>query len=209
MGGKSAPVGVILAGGAGRRIGGSKALVKLHGRPLISYPLAAMREALGDFAIVAKADTELPSLPGVTVWIEPDVPRHPLVGITQALGLAAGRPVLVCASDMPLLTAAAISQIARASLSSAARAVVARSHGRLEPLLGCYQPGAVEHLAGAPLRGRLAVREAVAALDPLLVEMDDPEVLFNVNTPDDLLQAAAMLDRRTPRPASGPRERSY
>src|SRR5438477_12761169 len=80
MGGKSAPVGVILAGGAGRRIGGSKALVKLHGRPLISYPLAAMREALGDIAIVAKADTELPSLPGVTVWIEPDVPRHPLVG---------------------------------------------------------------------------------------------------------------------------------
>jgi len=169
MGGKSAPVGVILAGGAGRRIGGSKALVKLHGRPLISYPLAAMREALGDIAIVAKADTELPSLPGVTVWIEPDVPRHPLVGITQALGLAAGRPVLVCASDMPLLTAAAISQIARASLSSAARAVVARSHGRLEPLLGCYQPGAVEHLAIVFMINQLPNHTDIAAKFPTLV----------------------------------------
>src|SRR5947209_1773868 len=111
MGDKTAPVGVILAGGAGRRIGGSKALVKLHGKPLIAYPIAAMREALGDFAIVAKGDTELPSLSGVTVWIEPDLPRHPLVGITHALGLAGGRPALVCASDMPLLTPAAITQM--------------------------------------------------------------------------------------------------
>ena len=40
-------VGAILAGGGGRRIGGDKAIVELHGRPLISYPLEAVREALG------------------------------------------------------------------------------------------------------------------------------------------------------------------
>ena len=36
------PIGVVLAGGSGRRIGGSKAIVKLRGQPLITYPLAAL-----------------------------------------------------------------------------------------------------------------------------------------------------------------------
>ena len=36
------PIGVILAGGRGRRIGGSKAVVELCGKPLIRYPLEAM-----------------------------------------------------------------------------------------------------------------------------------------------------------------------
>jgi molybdenum cofactor guanylyltransferase len=193
---KREPVGVILAGGAGRRIGGSKAVLRLHGRPLISYPLEAMRQALGDVAIVAKADTQLPSLPGVTVWVEPDAPRHPLVGITQALGLAAGRAALVCAADMPLVTAEAISEIARAAGSTRAPAAVASSGGAMHPLLGCYEPAAAGALLAADHDASL--REAVAALDPLMLEVEDPDVLFNVNTPDDLLQAAAMIDRRAP-----------
>jgi molybdopterin-guanine dinucleotide biosynthesis protein A len=40
------------------------------------------------------------------------------------------------------------------------------------------------------------LREAVGALSPRLLELDDPDALFNVNAPDDLLQATAMLDRR-------------
>ena len=38
--------------------------------------------------------------------------------------------------------------------------------------------------------------ETIATIDPILVEAEDPEDLFDVDTPDDLLQAAAMLDRR-------------
>jgi molybdenum cofactor guanylyltransferase len=187
------PIGVILAGGAGRRIGGSKAMVRLHGRPLISYPLDAVRRALGDVAIIAKADTELPSLPGVRVWIEPSTPRHPLVGIMHALGLAEGRSVLVCAADLPFVTAETIRAIADRD-PGAAPAVIAASGGHMQPLLGCYRPEAVELLRGAAADPQLPLRELVAAIDPLLVEVDS-EALFNVNSPDDLLQAAAMLDR--------------
>ena len=82
------------------RAGGSaatKATVELHGKPLICYPLEAVRQVLSQVAILAKAGTQLPPLSGVDVWIEPESPRHPLVGITQALALAGGRPVLVCA----------------------------------------------------------------------------------------------------------------
>src|ERR1700741_5166884 len=102
---RTRPVGAILAGGGGRRIGGDKAIVELNGRPLISYPLEAVRQALAQVAIPAKADPKPPYVSGVTVWIEPDSRQHPLVGITQALALADGRPVLVCGADLPVVTA--------------------------------------------------------------------------------------------------------
>jgi molybdopterin-guanine dinucleotide biosynthesis protein A len=144
---RTRPIGAILAGGDGRRIGGDKAIVELQGKPLISYPLEAVREALGQVAILAKADTKLPYVSGVTVWIEPDERRHPIVGITQALALADGRPALVCGADLPFVSAELIS-------------------------------------------------DTIAAMEPVLLEVDDPDELFDVNSPDDLLQAAAMLDRR-------------
>jgi hypothetical protein len=40
------------------------------------------------------------------------------------------------------------------------------------------------------------VREALLGIGPRLFEVDDPDVLFKINAPDELLQAAAMLDRR-------------
>ncbi len=184
---------MVLAGGAGRRIGGDKAVVELDHRPLISYPLEAVWRALGSVTIVAKLDTELPNVLGATVWIEPGEPRHPLTGILHALSLADGRPVLVCAADMPFVTPGLVREIARADPAGAA-AVVASASGQMQPLLGCYQPSALGPLSSAQ-RDR-PVRETVARLDPVLYEVGDPDLLFNVNTPDDLLQAAAMLDRR-------------
>jgi molybdenum cofactor guanylyltransferase len=198
------PIGVVLAGGSGRRIGGSKATVQLHGTPLIAYPLEAVREALGDVAIVAKTDTELPSLPGVTVWIEPDTPRHPLVGIMQALALAERRPVLVCAADLPFVTGDLIRELAGAD-PGRAPAVLAAWDGDAQPLLGCYQPLALDLLQQGEFAPDAPLRERIASIEPLLFEVDDPELLFNVNTPDDLLQAAAMLDRH---PASRPASRT-
>jgi molybdopterin-guanine dinucleotide biosynthesis protein A len=55
------PIGVVLAGGLGRRIGGAKATVELDHRPLLSYPLEAISAVLPEVAITAKPDSELPS----------------------------------------------------------------------------------------------------------------------------------------------------
>ena len=192
---RTRPVGAILAGGGGRRIGGDKAIVELNGRPLIAYPLEAVRQALGHVAILAKADTKLPYVSGVTVWIEPDARRHPLVGITQALALADGRPVLVCGADLPFVTAKLVQRLAKAN-PGRAPAVVASSDGVIQPLLGCYQRRALALLRRGAQDVSRPVRESVAALDPVLLEVDDPDELFDVDSPADLLQAAAMLDRR-------------
>lgn len=192
---RSRPIGAILAGGDGVRIGGEKATVELHGKPLICYPLESVAEVLKTVAILAKTDTKLPPLAGVTVWIEPEPERNPLVGITRALALAGGHPVLVCAADLPLVTPELVRRLVRAD-PRRAPAVVACAQGVLQPLLGCYQPRALELLAGPAREPTASVLETIATIDPILVEAEDPEDLFDVDTPDDLLQAAAMLDRR-------------
>ena len=193
-----APIGVILAGGLGRRIGGAKAGVELRGRPLISYPLQALREALADVVILAKADTELPSVGGVPVWIEPASPRHPLTGIVHALDRAAGRGVLVCAADMPFVTPALVSLIVRPD-PRGAPAVVPTCGGELQPLLALYLPAAAAARdPGAAVAAR-PLRREVAAIGPRLLEVEDSRAFVNVNTPEDLMRAAAALDAPTRR----------
>jgi molybdopterin-guanine dinucleotide biosynthesis protein A len=189
------PIGVILAGGRGERIGGTKATVELHGKPLISYPLEVLGGVLAEVVVIAKSDTELPSLPGVTVWVETQATHHPLVGIVGAIGLAGGRPVLICAADLPFVTEEVVQALVEAELEGAP-AIIAASGALMQPLLGRYQPDVLELLGKTEIGPEVRVQEAIAALAPRILEVGDPEVLFNVNTPDDLLQAAAMLDRR-------------
>ena len=191
---KRPPIGVILAGGVGRRIGGSKAVVQLAGQPLITYPLEAVRTALGDVAVVVKADTQLPSLPGVTVWVEPDSPRHPVMGIIQALALSEGRSVVVCAVDLPFVTPELIYRLATADLGQSP-AVLACCGEDVQPLLGCYAPRAMEPLRTA-LPAEAPVRELLASMGPRMLDVGDHELLFNINSPEDLLHAAAILDGR-------------
>lgn len=171
-------------------MGGAKAMVGLGGRPLIAYPLAALRAALADVVVLAKAETQLPDLPGATVWIEPPAPPHPLNGIVQAIELAGGRPVLVCAVDLPFVSPALVDRLA--GCAGAPAAIVAG-----QPLLGLYRPEARPALSEA-LSRQDRVLEAVHALGPQVIEAEPIEI-FNVNTPDDLLQAAALLSQSSTR----------
>ena len=176
-------VGVVLAGGTGRRMGGDKALVALHGRPLLQYPVDALREVTDRVAVVCKQDTKLPLLPpDVEIWCEEDPRHHPLVGVTAALQRASGADVLVCAGDMPHVTP----EVLRALLDApAGLAAVARAAGRLQPLLARYAPAALP-VFEAMDPDEPATR-VVERLDPVLVDVAERAVL-NVNAPEDLLR---------------------
>jgi molybdenum cofactor guanylyltransferase len=203
MGETRDPVGVVLAGGSGRRMGGGKALVELHGVPLVLYPLRALQAVLAEVVVVAKQATDLPPLRGVPVWIEPAEPRHPLAGIVHALegiGAAADldgltREIVVTAGDLPFLTPLLVERLARAE-AHGAPAVVPRAGGRLQPLLARYGPASYAPLAAALRRDPPpSLTDVVAALDPYVLELDDALPFFNVNAPADLLTAAGLLDR--------------
>lgn len=190
------PIGAVLAGGRGRRIGGDKPRVALAGRPLLAYPVAALGAVLEQVAVVGKHETALPELPGVAVWREPAEPRHPLTGVVCALERAAGRPVVVAAGDLPFLTASLVRRVATAD-GRGRPAVVPCAGGRLQPLLARYEPSALAPLAAALAAPPESLTAVVERLGPTLLDAEaDVDAFFNVNVPEDVLTAAALLDRR-------------
>jgi molybdopterin-guanine dinucleotide biosynthesis protein A len=186
-------VGAVLAGGGGRRIGGSKPTVELAGRPLLSYPLSAVERAGLAPLVVAKAATELPALDLPVVRERAEEP-HPLHGVVAALARAGGRPVVAVACDMPLVTAELLAWLA--GLDGTVLPVVG---GSAQPLLARYAADAGPVLGAAARRG-LSAQDAVTALGPRIIEeaelaaFGDPRRLFlNVNDERDLQRAAALV----------------
>ena len=172
----------------------SKPGAELGGRPMIAWPLAALAAVCDRCAVVAKRDTPLPALPdGVERWDEPDRPLHPLTGLVCALERAGG-PVLVCAADMPFVTAATLAQVADAR--GAAAACVGRAGGHLQPLLAAYAPTALATLCAAEEDAPLTA--TVQALDPVVVDVPERDAV-SVDTPEALERARLS----PPAPAAG------
>lgn len=193
---------MVLAGGLGRRFGEtSKTAVLLAGKPLIAWPLEVLASVCPAVVVVCKACSRLPALAvGVERWDEPECPRHPATGMVTALERAPG-PVLICAADMPFVTGQACNRLLeRAAQAPGAPAIVARSEGRLEPLL-CV----LGQLALEPLRAQAGSGEALTAmmerLGAVTVDMP-PQVTASVNTPEQLAAAAVTLDSHQ-RPGRG------
>ncbi len=149
----------------------------LAGRPLVAWPVAALRAVCADVAVVARAETALPADLDAEVWVEPDGDRHPRRGLETALGRA--ERVLVVAVDLPLVPPAFLEALA-------AGGAVAEG----QPLCGAYARADLAVLRAAPAGEPL--RRTVARLGrPALAA--PPGALLNVNTPEDLARAAALI----------------
>jgi molybdopterin-guanine dinucleotide biosynthesis protein A len=178
-----AAIVAVLAGGAGTRIGGEKAISVLAGRPLISYPLQAARAAGLETVVVAKAVTRLPEL-RVPILIEPeDLPQHPLSGIVTALR---SHPVIVAVPcDMPFLTAGLLG-----ALADAGGALVTAAPGH--PFPGLYSSTLLGRLERA-LSSQVSMRSILADAGAQAVPDVDRAVLFSVNSRADLAEAELRL----------------
>ena len=174
-------------------MGEPKAMVELVGRPLVSYPLEALKAAGLEPVVVAKEASELPELE-CRIIREADSRPHPASGILAALQ-AAGGPVVVLACDMPFVPAQLLSVLARLDAAIALPMLA----DRLQPLLARYDPSVGPALERAVERGE-SLQQAVRALDPLvlgpdeLVGFGDPRwIAFNVNDPDGLKTAERLM----------------
>jgi molybdopterin-guanine dinucleotide biosynthesis protein A len=136
---------------------------------------------------VGKPGSDLPRLPGVERWDEPDEPRHPVVGIVHALEQA-GEAGVVVGADMPYVTPDACASVLAGGGS--APAVVAVAGGVVQPLLAVYAPAALDRLRAASPNGRLT--EIVEGLGPARVA-GPPAIVRSINTPEDLAEAEADL----------------
>jgi molybdopterin-guanine dinucleotide biosynthesis protein A len=189
------PLGIVLAGGRGTRLGGAKQAARLGGRPLLDYPLAAFRLAGLERAVVAKPGSELPPLEGTPLLLEPEALSHPLCGIVAALRVVPAGAVIAVPCDMPFLAPPLLEQLA----SAPEPLVVLRRAGRVQPLPGRYGAALLPRLEAAlareePLRRTVAALGARVLGEEELARCGDPErLLFNVNDDEDLRRAAALL----------------
>jgi molybdopterin-guanine dinucleotide biosynthesis protein A len=168
-------------------------MVELAGRPLIQYPLSAVREAGLEPLVIAKRDTDLPRLE-VPIHREEPADPHPLHGVIAALEAAHGRPVIVVACDMPLVAPPLIAWLA-SIVGNAAPQFGGTSH----PMLARYEGSALPALTLAVREGRSASaamrgqRQRLIDEAELAVFGNPRHLLFNVNDARDLKRAAALL----------------
>lgn len=182
------PVGLLLAGGAGRRMGGPKALVELDGEPLV---LRALRVLAGGgcaplvVVLGASADDVRALLPTDVQVVEASDWAEGM-GASLRAGLAAlgaGDAALVHLVDLPGVTAGAVARLA----AYAAPDVLARASYDGRPahpvLIGrSHWAGVAASAAGdAGARGYLATNPALA-----LVECGDLADPDDVDTPEQL-----------------------
>jgi len=189
--------GAVLAGGAGRRLGGGKAGVVVGGRPLLDHALQALGRVARPVAVVVRTDTVLPPLPvpPPLVWTEDDGVRHPMAGVVHALERSVGSAVLVCAVDMPLMDPATLRVIlAGAALAPEAAVVVPLAGGHLQVLCALYRTVALAGLRDFDPDVRAA--DLVSALRPAVIPFEDEIPFFNVNTPNDARRAEELLRAR-------------
>jgi molybdopterin-guanine dinucleotide biosynthesis protein A len=164
-------LGFLLAGGKAHRFGADKALHPVEGVPMALRVATAMREAGLEVVAVAK-DRRLEEL-GIPCLVEPDEPRHPLVGVV--LGLRQGGGVFA-PCDVPWIPAQAFVRLAAAPGS------IARDEGGLHPLLAHYP---ADWLARA--EDLLERRKPARHLGDGAARIDLPSAwLRNVNRVEDL-----------------------
>jgi molybdenum cofactor guanylyltransferase len=190
--------GAILAGGRSRRMGRDKLFLKLAGQTALQRIREAMSPLVERLRIIGRESA--PALPEAQPDLYPGL--GPLSGIHAALATAAATRVLAVACDFPLVTTPFLRGLVEA-LSPGRDAVVPCPGG--EPLAVCavYRVGCVEEAARRLERGELAARDFAKSLDAVFFDdLDlsrlDPSgcCLLNVNTPEDLERALAILGKR-------------
>lgn len=185
--------GVVLTGGASRRMGRTKALVEVDGIPLADRVATALRGGGCDPVVAIGGDPE--ELAALSVPVVPD--RHPghgpLGGILHGLELfGAASPtgcstdwMVAVACDLPDLTPAVVRELTAADVATdTVDVVVARTH-RLEPAVAMWSLAALAAVSSMHRRGERALHRVIGGLRCVEVGVD-ATALRNVNTPDDL-----------------------
>lgn len=198
-------IGLILAGGLARRMGGGdKALKCLAGRPILAHVVERLRGQCDDLLLNANGDPARLAAFGLPV-VADSVPDFagPLAGILAGLDwMAAHRPqadwLLSVAADTPFIPDDLAVRLHRARIAAGAPLACAASGGQQHHAIGLWPAALREDLrrvlaAGERKLGRWTQGHGVAVAE-WPVEPIDP--FFNVNTPEDLAEAEQLAAGR-------------
>jgi molybdenum cofactor guanylyltransferase len=197
-------VGLLLAGGQSRRMGGGdKALRLIAGQTLLDRVIDRVRPQVAALVLNANGDPSRFARFGLPVVADNVADfAGPLAGILAGLDwTAANRPhcahVVSLATDAPFLPADLVTRLVEGMNRQGAELACAASGGQPHPVIGLW-----------PVRLREELRHALAAEGIRKVDLwtaryplatvDFPvaaiDPFFNANRPEDLDRAAALLE---------------
>jgi len=169
-------VGIVLAGGRGRRLAaaapvGGKGALELAGRSFLERIVSTVAAEVDHVIVVAAPGQAVPALPdGVEIVRDSEPGGGPLAGLRDGLAVAAGRvpsprTVFVCACDAPLLGRAVVRLLVGRGLDTGAAWVVPESAGHPQVLLSAIAPSLLPRITAYLATGRRDLRGLLAILD--------------------------------------------
>jgi molybdopterin-guanine dinucleotide biosynthesis protein A len=178
--------GAILAGGASRRMGRTKALLDVGGVPMAQRVASALTSGgCGDIAIVGGSMSDLAAL-GLPVIADDAPGEGPLGGVITALRhFTEASHVLVSACDLPLLDAATVRNLLQAAQADPESAATVAYTDRVEPALVVWTRASLVVVAALFADGERAVHRVIDQLDTQTVQVS-AQALTNVNRPFDV-----------------------
>ncbi len=197
-----ATLGVILAGGLARRMGGGDKTMRLiAGRPILDHVVERFKPQCEALILNANGDPARFAAYGLPV-IADDVPDFagPLAGVLAALDwTAAHHPgvdwVASVAADCPFLPRDLVARLQADRIDAGADLAVAASDGQSHPVIGLWKVSLRDELRHALTVedcrkvGRWTARYRLATTQ---WDASPVDPFFNANTPDDLSQAQAL-----------------
>jgi molybdopterin-guanine dinucleotide biosynthesis protein A len=154
-------LGVVLAGGEGRRMGGDKAQLRVDGEPLWQRQVRVLRGAGAERVVLVRRRGQAPiEYPDCVLDVFAD--SGPLAGLHAALAIGGHPWVALLAVDMPGIDAAWFSWL-RGFCRPGAGAI-ARHARSLEPLAAIYPGEALADITDRLDRRELSVRRFALGL---------------------------------------------
>jgi molybdenum cofactor cytidylyltransferase len=186
---------ILLAAGESRRMGYPKPLLKLGSRTFIEVLAAAMLQSVARLIVVVGAHADavrgaIPGDPRILVLENPDFVKGQLSSIKAALPQVgpAAAGALIHLADHPMVRAETFAAVVDGYRRGGKPIAIARYHGRRgHPVL--FAREMFVELAAAPEDQGARVVVAADSSRVAYVDVDDPGVLTDLDTPEDMERA--------------------
>lgn len=195
-------LGVILAGGQARRMGGGdKCLLELAGQPILTHLRTRLEPQLGHLVLNANGDGQRFGQDLIVVPDTMDDHPGPLAGVLSGLDyLRTHHPemkgMISLPGDTPFLPHDLVTRLMLPIDAGQAQLSCAASEGRRHPVVGFWPAGLADDLRDALSSGMRKIDRFTASYKMEVVNFPSSsgiDPFFNINTPEEQAHATKLL----------------
>ena len=191
-------LGVVLAGGQGRRMGGGdKVLLDLAGKPLLQHVIDRFVPQVDSLVLNANGDPSRFAVFGRPVVADgAGAGAGPLAGLLAGFDWAAAHEIscdviAIVPGDSPFVPVDLVERLVAAGQGGAA---IAASDGRSHPVFGIFPVHLADSLRAFLDAGHRKAGDWASQINAQVVSFESNQIdpFFNINTPEDLEHATRL-----------------